>query len=404
METPVENGGVDLNENGRGYIGGQETGKGHILYVTGNGRHANGEKPDTQNREIMLDLEYLPPNRGVVSGVLNGFTESLEEPRTGEGEEGEEGQASCLGENRDETPGEDAHDIRNQPQYTGKHLVQDSGSSTGSSTGSSSPNMQNGGVDSGHPDAEISHFNLGFCNVDCEEEEEEEKVVAYGGFLHNTCDLQDENNTNICIELVAEQENSAGLGVSSQSECTGTLGSLSTGEDAPSGAELPPPSPFLPLEESAPSEAELPPPSPFLPLEESAPSEAELPPPSPFLPLEESAPSEAELPPSSPFLPLEESAPSGAELPPSSPFLPLEESAPSEQTSPLPPFYPWKRVHHLRQNFLHLPPFYPWKRVHHLRQNFLHLPPFYPWKRVHHLRAELPPSSPLFTPGRECTI
>ncbi|KAI9514921.1 hypothetical protein NQZ68_029768 [Dissostichus eleginoides] len=328
METPVENGGVDLNENGGGYIGGQETGKGHIFYVTGNGRHVNGEKPATQNREIMLDLEYLPPDRGVISGVLNGFTESLEEPMTEEveGEEGEEGQASCLGENRDENLGEDSHDIRNQLQYTGKHLVQDSGSSTGSSTGSSSPNMQNGGVDSGHPDAEISHFNLGFCNVDCEEEEEEEeKVVAYGGFLHNTCDLQDENSTNICIELVAEQENSAGLGVSSQSECTGTLGSLSPGEDAPSGAELPPSSPSLSLEESAPSEAELPPSSPSLSLEESAPSEAKLPPSSPSLSLEDSAPSGAELPPSSPSLPLEDSAPSGAELPPSSPSLSLED-------------------------------------------------------------------------------
>ncbi|KAK5908951.1 hypothetical protein CgunFtcFv8_016966 [Champsocephalus gunnari] len=324
METPVENGGVDLNENGGGYIGGQETGKGHMFCVTGNGRHVNGETPATQNREIMLDLEYLPADRGVISGVLNGFTESLEEPRTEDGE-GEEGQASCLGDNRDETLGEDAHDIRNQLQYTGKHLVQDSGSSTGSSTGSSSPNMQNGGVDSGHPDAEISHFNLGFCNVDCEEEEEEEKVVAYGAFLHNTSDLQDDNTTNICIELVDEQENRAGLGVGSQSECTGTVGSISPGEDAPSGAELPPSSPSLPLEKDAPSGAELPPSSPSLPLEKDAPSGAELPPSSPSLPLEKDAPSGAELPPSSPSLPLEKDAPSGAELPPSSPSLPQED-------------------------------------------------------------------------------
>ncbi|KAK5854399.1 hypothetical protein PBY51_015471 [Eleginops maclovinus] len=253
METPVENGGVDLNENEGGYIGGQDTGKGHIFYVTGNGRHVNGGKPASQNRDIMLDLEYLPPGRGVISGVLNGFTESPEEPRTvmGEGEEGEEGQASCPGENRDVTLGEDAHvggDIRDPLQCTGKHHLQTSGSSTGSSTGSSSPNMQNGGVENSHPDAEISHSNLGFCNVECEEEEEE-KVVANGGVLHNTCDFEDKNTTNIGIEQVAEQGNGAGLGVCSQSECTGTLGYHSPVEDVPTAAELPPSSPSLSLED-----------------------------------------------------------------------------------------------------------------------------------------------------------
>ncbi|XP_031734069.1 TBC1 domain family member 12-like [Anarrhichthys ocellatus] len=275
MDTTKENGGgsfvVDLNENEEG--GETEAGKGQ-LYVTGNERNVNRDTSVQHERGIMLDLvaaeKYLPGQMTgscVISGVLNGFTESFgqEEP-TMVGEGGGLGLAGTTGascpavlggrvsmdrqppagesegetpDSDDVTPGEEATgsgSIRtflplDRLPCTGKHQ-RDCACST-AALQHPDVKMPNGDVDS--PDVGyckqtgplVLGQRFGLCDVDCEE------VKVVNGGLHivttATCDWSDSD-----YSPEKGQENGAGSGfcLRSQSDYSGTLVSQCPGENA----------------------------------------------------------------------------------------------------------------------------------------------------------------------------